>query len=115
MLSFVYNEYGTYRRLGTFAATQFDLDKYEKDSFEWKRAMIKMLLELKKDGHEIKEIVNGSGNKVSGNRGGHLGDTYTSAYHCVGVVCEVAIAKNGTRHRPRARPRRSDASLSFCT
>ena len=44
---------------------QFDLDKYEKDSFEWKRAMIKMLLELKKDGHEIKEIVNGSGNKVS--------------------------------------------------
>ena len=45
---------------------QFDLDKLEKDSLEWKRAMIKMLLQLKKDGHEIKEIVNGSGNKVSG-------------------------------------------------
>ena len=45
---------------------QFDLDKLEKDSLEWNRAMIKMLLQLKKDGHKIKEIVNGSGNKVSG-------------------------------------------------
>ena len=51
---------------GAILPMQFDLDKLEKDSLEWKRAMIKMLLQLKKDGHKIKEIVNGSGNKVSG-------------------------------------------------
>ena len=44
---------------------QYDLDKLEKGSVEWNKAMIRMLLHLKKDGHKIKEYVSGSGNKVS--------------------------------------------------
>ena len=41
------------------------MDKLEKGSVEWNNAMIRMLLQLKKDGHKIKEYVSGSGNKVS--------------------------------------------------
>lgn len=35
---------------------KFNLDKYEKDSPEWNIAMIKYLLDMKKHGHEIKEL-----------------------------------------------------------
>ena len=44
---------------------QYDLDKLEKGSVEWNKAMIRMLLHLKKDGHKIKEYVSGSGKEVS--------------------------------------------------
>ena len=76
---------------------QFDLDKLEKDSLEWKRAMIKMLLQLKKDGHEIKEIVNGSGNKVSGigkreESDGEFGTLVLALTFVVGVYSSCVVA-----------------------
>ena len=78
---------------------QFDLDKLEKDSLEWNRAMIKMLLQLKKDGHKIKEIVNGSGNKVSGigkrkqrREYGEFGTLVLALTFVVGVYSSCVVA-----------------------